>query len=167
MAEYDLIKRHTDYISSNHEVFCWAFRLDVLEKTDGMPVTTALFQGLKDLSESKNKRLRDRRFTIWMGDDARMFYWVAMSHPAVAVTNLLCRHFSRVAGYETSESALLTQLPVMPRFRYERGQVIEYSDRDLVGTWRVDDGDWYGSGLTVLRRYAASASLASGERYGG
>lgn len=169
-AEYEKrmeqLERYTDYIDMSQEVFCWEFSLSAGDDIYDT-VKTELLRGLKALSESKNRRLRDRRFTIALGDDAVWYYYVAITRPATDLTRFLNRYLIPIEGYDTSEFAFLNTVKALPRLRYEAGQVIEYSDADLAGTWRDDDDDWYGSGLRIQYRYAQPSFLLGSERYAG
>jgi hypothetical protein len=155
----DIAEQYTDYISENHSLFCWEFSPEELEQHYGsyygLHVKSALLQGLKSLAMSRNKRLRDRRFTIWMGDYGPYYLLGVSSQLSSQVTRVLERLFVEVVGYKTSEFDDLSRLRLKPVFRYESGRVIEYSDESVVGTEKIDDDEWYGSGLTILHRMAA------------
>lgn len=159
MSEHeDIIEQYTDYISQNHQLLCWEFSPETLEQHYGSyygwPVKSALLQGLKALSTSSHEQMRDTRFTIWLGDYGPYYLLGVPSQLSPQVTNMLGQLFAKVVGYCTSEFGALSELPLKPAFRYERGLVIEYSDESVVGTERIDDDEWYGSGLTILHRIA-------------
>lgn len=170
MAAFEEQDQYTDYIGDDHYLFCWEFRLQSLEEHYGsyygLPVIAALLQGLKALSEGDGAE-KDARFTIWLGDHGA-HYWVGvLSDLSANVTNLLGQFFTPVEGYDTSEFGPLSEMGLRPQFRYEAGRIIEYSDESMAGTQRVDDDEWYGSGLTIHYRLAEPAFLVGGERYRG
>ena len=160
-TDEDIAERYTDYRSENHSLVCWEFSPEELEQRYGsyygLHVKSVLLQGLKSLATSRNKKLRDRRFTIWMGDYGSYYLLGVSSQLSSQVTRLLERFFVEVVGYKTSEFDDLSKLLLKPAFRYESGRVIEYSDESVVGTEKIDDDEWYGSGLTILHRIAAPA----------
>jgi len=159
-TDEDIVNQYTDYISENRSVFCWEFSPEELEQHYGSyygrPVKRALLQGLKLLAMSRNKRLRDRSFTIWMGDYGPYYFLGVSNRLSSQVTQLLERYFFEVVGYKTSEFGSLSELLLEPAFRYENGHVVEYSDESVVGTEKVDDDEWYGSELTLTHRIARS-----------
>lgn len=130
-------------------LLCWGFDVQMLAEAYGgyyeAGVFKALLTGLKELSESKNKRKREREFLICGGYYLHDTFWIGVSSSLNAdVTNILARHFREVAGYDSQEYSGSAPLPFVALFRYEYGRIIEFS--------AVSDGecsDAYGSGVKV------------------
>jgi hypothetical protein len=111
-------------------------------------VFNALLTGLKELSESKNRRKREREFLICGGYYLHDTFWIGVSSSLNAdVTNILARHLREVAGYDSQEYSDSAPLPFVPLFRYEHGQIIEYS---IVSDGACSDAYW--SGVKVSYR---------------
>lgn len=167
MARLDYtLEKYTDFVSCNHNAACWAFDSEVLDKP-GQPVKRALFQGLRELSQSVDTSLHDQHFTVFMGDNGFSYYYLAVAPVSQSLIAFLNRYLTAVDGFALLEYKRISALPVIPRFRYEAGQVIEYAEADLAGTWRDDDDEWFGSGLRVVYRHALPASLLGRESFGG
>lgn len=133
-------------------MLCWGFDVQMLTEAYGgyheAGVFKSLLTGLKELSESKNKRKREREFIIYGGYYLLDTFWIGVSSGLsgdVAIT--LARHLREVAGYDSQEYSDSASLPFAALFRYECGQIIEYSV--------ISDGecsDAYGSGVKVSYR---------------
>ena len=150
----EIFARYTDYIPTQQYLISWGFNPESLDNTyrgaNALPVTRALLHGLKAISESKNKRLRNRRFTIWMGD-YYLWYWVGIpGRISCLVTDVLDRFFRKITGFETLGYGELATMQLVPMFRYEAGRVIQYVDMEVAGKERVDGDDNFGSGLTMV-----------------
>ena len=174
ISEHDRLMLFTDFIGEDHRLWCYLFRLEVLEKTATIystPVIKALLSGLRELMQSRNKRVRERAFTIWGGDYFAFDSYFVVAVPRelpVQVTEVLRRRFELVEGYSTMEGGSLPIVPVVPWFRYEGGTVIEYSDDSMCGKTRLDDDENYGSGLMLHFRQNLPVELNGGrECYGG
>ncbi len=167
----EIFERYTDYIPTQQYLICWGFNPQTLDNTyrgaNAFPMTRALLRGLKAISESKNKRLRDRRFTIWMGS----YYlcdWVGIpGRISSRVTDALDRFFREITGFETLEYGELAIMQLVPRFRYEVGRVIQYADMEDAGKERVDGDNNFASGLTIVYRMDMPAFVMGKEVYQG
>jgi len=169
MSNDEIIEKYTDFISLNQRLICWGFRIEILEKSYegcyGDPVKRALLQALKALSQSGNKRLRERSFTIWIGDYG-WGYWVGIpSKISSDVVELIGKFLKSINGYEILEFGSVSVMSLIPKFRYEKRKVIEYSDFDLAGSERLDDEDWYGTGLVIHYRNTEPAFIIGEEKY--
>ena len=167
----EIFARYTDYILTQQYLICWGFDPETLDNTyrgaNAFPMTRALLHGLKAISESKNKRLRDRRLTVWMGSYFR-YDWVGIPGGISSrVTELLSRFFWEITGFETLEFGELATMQLVPMFRYELGRIIQYVDAEDAGQERVDGDDNFGTGLTILYRADMPAYFMGGESYQG
>lgn len=142
--------QHFDLIPTPERLLCWGFELARLTEVHGdyyaPGMYKALLEGLQDLSNAVNKRLRERCFAVWGGDYSDSF-WVGV--PAALdsrVAKVLGQHFRGVAGYHTQEFGHAAALWLTVLFRYDNGQVIEYSDDSVAGQ---EYPDAYGSGVKV------------------
>lgn len=165
----EIYEKHTDYIRESQFVICWGFDLEALEEADSgyyaWPVKVALLQGLKAGAASRSKRVRERSLTVWVGDYGR-YYWVAVpGNLSAQVVRVLSPYLEQAAGYDTTDFGRIPEVPLVAAFRYQMGQVIEYSDESVAGTEYVDDEENYGSGLTIRRRVVMPAELLGREKY--
>lgn len=100
-----------------------------------------------------------------MGDYGR-YYWVAVpGNLSARVSKVLSPYLEQAVGFRTTDFGTIPEVPLVPAFRYQMGQVIEYSDDSVAGTDYVDDEENYGSGLTIRRRVAMPAELLGREKY--
>ena len=168
----ETFEQHTDYIPTQQYLICWGFNAETVEKVysggpSPFPVTRALVHGLKAISESKNKRLRDQRFTIWMGS-YYLWDWVGIpGRISSQVTDVLDRFFRKITGFETLGYGELATMQLVPMFRYEAGRVIQYVDMEVAGKERVDGDDNFGSGLNIIYRMDMPAFVMGEEMYQG
>jgi hypothetical protein len=140
---------HTDLARPPGLLLFWGFDVQLLAQAYGGyyegGVFKALLTGLKELSESKNKRKRERDFTMWGGHYLHDTFWIGVpSSLSAEVTDSLSRHLWQVAGFSSQEYSDYVTHPFIAIFRYDHGRIIEYSV--------VSDGvcsDAYGSGVDV------------------
>lgn len=145
--------QHFDLIVSPKRLLCWAFELRRLIEAHGdvygAEVFKSILEGLKQLSESENKRTRRCHFALWGGDYLGSFSVGVPTSLNAEVMEILGLHLRRVTGYYTQEFGYTASLPFSPLFTYDAGRVIEYSDDSVAGQ---EYPDAYGSGVTVNYR---------------
>lgn len=147
---------HTDFIAEDQYVFCYAF-----DPEADKPIPE-LLMALKAVGESRNRKVRDRCFTVWGGDFAP-YYWIAVpGNLSAEVTDLLYARLGKARGYTTFDHGMTGRMGIRPIFRYDHGAVATYAAEDEGGTSCVDDG----SGLTIHCRVQMPAFLMGEERYG-
>jgi len=172
-----IFEKHTDFISEYQDILIWGFYFETLLETYNVgnysvPVRRALLCALRSISESKNKRIRGARFTIWMGDYGSQNEFFCVGVPirlSSRVTDILSAHLTGLHGFEFLEGGSIPSVPLIPIYRYEAGKVIEYtSDESLAGKKKIDDEEEYGSGLKITYRIDECAeSLEMKEKYQG
>lgn len=169
VSDDDLRSPHTDFIAENQPLIAWLFdKRSLGDPTAGAsetPVVRALLSGLRELSESPDKRLRDSAFTIWLGDHEGHFCVGVPHRTSPHVLDLMSVQLRSVPGYWGTDY-LPREARLGPTFRYEGGRVIEYSEDEFAGTDRLDDGRGYDSGLTFALRTWRPAAQLGRERYG-
>jgi len=172
-----VFEKHTDFISEYQDVLIWGFYFETLREGHSagdysVPVRRALLSALRSISESKSKRIRGARFTIWMGDYGPLneFFCVGVPIRLMSrVTDMLSAHLTGLDGFEFLEGGSIPYVPLIPVYRYEAGKVIEYtSDESLAGKKKIDNEEEYGSGLKIIYRIDECAeALDMKERYQG
>lgn len=142
-----------DLITRPKLLLCWSFELRFSAKGGGYldpdEVFKSLLTALKEISESKNKRVRECQFTVWCGEYLDGLWVCVPANLNARVTNILYSHFHQVPGFYLQEFGDGASLPFTLFFRYDRGRVIEYSDDSVAGQERLDA---YGAGMTVHYR---------------
>ncbi len=166
-------EQYTDFISDYQEVLCWGFDSEVLMSAYGaanysVPVRRALFAGFKAVAESGNRRVRERCFTVWMGDygDENRYFWAALPGRMLhQVGEAVSSCFTGLRGFMFNEFGTVPRISLVPVYRYECGRVVEYAYEDsLAGRMRIDSE--FGTGLTVLyRRWLSAEEFFVKERY--
>ena len=143
-----------DFISESEQIvaYCYSLRtLEILPSAYDFPVIVQMFACLKQLSQSPKKTLKNQAFTIYVGDVVQTGVFVlGIASNSAQVIDFISPCLKNVPSYQSLQSA--TSSSFMPKFRYDNGYIIEYSDEGLEGTSYVDVEDNYGSGLTVYRR---------------
>ena len=162
-----LFLKHTDFISDWQYVRSWGFDFQVLQDSYNtcdysLSVRRALFMALKKIASSRSSRVRDRHFTIWMGDSGpeNQYFWVAVPYRMLrSVVDIFDRVFSSQDGFMFEGNGdQIPYLPLIPVYRYEYGRVVEYADFSEAGRMRIDDEeDGFGTGLVVVKRARESA----------
>jgi len=157
--------KYTDFIPEKNFIMGFGFPREMVDNDAiNFPgdVYKPLLKALTMIQQSKNKYIRERAFTIWVGD-FNMRFWVAVpDRLSLKVTNIMRTCFLNkfcVSFGETEHTSLV------PQFRYQYGYIIEYGDDSTVGQTRIDDEDWYGSGATIYYRLPEPSWLLGEERY--
>ncbi len=173
MKQSDIFDKYTDFISDYQNVLIWEFDSQAIQtgydmSTYTLPVEIQLFRALKKIAESKNKTIREKKFTIFYGDfgSANELFGVGITGRTTAkVSEIITSSFEEVKGYQTMEYGKIPNVPFIPWYRYENGLVIEYtSESKLVGKCRKDDSTI--AGLKIMYRMWESAEgLEVKEKY--
>src|SRR5207247_16060 len=100
---------------------------------------------------STNPDVRGSDFIVWVGDSGQGFWVGVPQSTPQRVRDMLEVALQSVDGYEMSYKSPHLSFELVPGYRYEKGEVIEYLD-ELAGTTRVDGDEYYGSGLTIHYR---------------
>jgi hypothetical protein len=144
---------HFYLVVSPERLLCWGFELRLLGeaygKVYGDEVFKAILEGLKDLSQTKNRCIREQRFALWCGDYSDGFWVGVTAKLSSEVVEILGCHLQRVAGYRHKRYGHIASLQLTPFFMYDHGRVIEYSDDSVAGLERQDA---YSSGMMVSYR---------------
>ena len=127
MKQSEIFEKYTDFISDTQDVLIWEFDSAVIQKyyntySYALPVEIQLFKALKKILESKNKSLREKKFTIFMGDFGSAFelFGIGISGKTTAkVTEIITGLFEEVRGYQTMEYGRIPYVPFIPKYRYE------------------------------------------------
>jgi hypothetical protein len=96
--------RHTDFISNRQEILLWEFNIRDLQRAYeveiySLPVEIELFRSLRAIAASGNKQVRERSFTIFMGDCGPGFELFAVGVQAKTssrVTDLITACFENI-----------------------------------------------------------------------
>ncbi|MDI6872066.1 MAG: hypothetical protein QME79_12135 [Bacillota bacterium] len=164
----EIIRNHTDFIAETQPFWCYEFEIETLERESdgdyGYPPMKALLRALGEVKSHRNKRVRERAFTVWVGDYGPHFCIAVPEKLAAPVVLLIRRHLKAIPGYCGEESGY--GLPLVPTFRYEYGDLIWYVDLDSAGEDLIDDEEngRFGSGF-VLKRRTSLPAWFGGERY--
>lgn len=157
----DAFDPHTDYICESESLILFCYEIQELENINpylySQQPFEMLLKGLRALSsETTAKKIRSKSFTVYSGDIAPDFYFYGIglatgSHEIVQFMQSFLHQIDIVSRVlvETSTSDAVS---LMPRFRYDKGYVIEYVGEEGAGRAYVDDDDNYKSGLTLYTR---------------
>ena len=168
LSEAVVSEKYTDYPPNAQYLTCWLYRQDgsdhlshSSDHADFDEVVKNLLRTLGELSQSKNKRLRERQFTIWWGDPHYLIIGIPEDSP-LPLKQFMHDRMNRAAGYECSESTEASQSTMSYKFRYEAGRIIVYDDPSLAGLVTEDTDYNYGSGVTVEYRAKGPLWLTGG-----
>lgn len=163
---------HTDFMEPHADLIAFLYpwrNLNALFGEDSLhgpwSVQRALLRGLIALGEARSKRLRERAFTIYMGDvgGGHSIFCVALGSTDARLTEFMHPHLA-VPGFETLEGGLNgfpgTMLPAWAR--YDHGHIIRYEEPSMAGTSAIDDEE-YGLGTGALVHYR---DVWDGDDYG-
>jgi hypothetical protein len=162
--EFPTDEEHVDLISYKRSGLVYLYRWQLLEQQgiQGPELQDRFFRGLADLG-AQNKRLRERAFTVFVGDYGSDFggYAIAISTTNGEVSNFLRQYLPKTGLSGPSEG----DIPLLsPLFRYDHGHLIRYTENELAGTTYIDDEEWSGTGKTIYRR--GTWSTDSKSQYG-
>ena len=159
---------HTDFINQDQYLYCWGFYNDSIQELGAEEFLTRVIsrtlKSLASVKEHKNKRVRERAFTMWWGSYADMF-WVAVpgklsADPAIVIQNRM----RGLAGYYGSDYSNNDVMNLAPFFRYDYGNVIWYADENLAGTEEYAQDD-KGRDFLLVKHRCWHPSLMKTEFY--
>ncbi len=167
MGSHIIFEKYTDFISEKQLVQYWGFdfiKLKILDKNGdySMPVRIVLFSIFKIMSESHDKRIRLRHFTVWIGDygDSNQYFCIAIPYRMdMKIVNIFNKNFKSMSGFMFWNYDRLPAVSLIPVYRYEYGKIIEYTyERSLAGKHTIDVGEeGFNTGLTIQYREWESA----------
>jgi hypothetical protein len=157
------VGRNLDAISDKQVLICWGFNFRELETYNmgsyAYPVCRALLLGMKELTESRNKFIRMRHFTVFAGDygDENEYFWAGIRHSiSHRVVDIFSKHLKALRGYYQMMEDRTPWIPLIPMYRYEYGNIIEYTEESrLAGRMHIEKR--FGTGVRILYRMWVSA----------
>jgi hypothetical protein len=156
--------RYTDFISDKQKLVCWGFDfrgLKSISETGNYsdPVRQAMFTACKDMAESGDRFIRNRHFTIFMGDygPENEIFWIGIRwSTSKRIFDIFSTYLKLLKGFDHIEEFRTPWVPLVPMYRYEYGRVIEYIYEDTLAGMRSVDLD-FGTGVKMLYRLWVSA----------
>ncbi len=157
----DAFEPYTDYICESEPITIFCYEIQELEVINSCLYNQQPFEmllkGLKALSSKTTaKKIRSKSFTVYSGDIAPEFYLygIGLATSSYEIVEFMRSFLQQVDVssrilVETSSSDATS---LMPRFRYDKGYVIEYVGEEGAGRVYVDDDNNYNSGLTLYTR---------------
>lgn len=112
---------------------------------------------------SKNKELRKVAFTVYLGD-YNEFYWIGVrNNIRQKISELFSAKFEKLYGghYFATTYGRYPNISLIAKYKYNRGEIIEYAGEEMLGKTRIDTNKWYGSGLKVVSKQIFSSSLGN------
>lgn len=167
----DTLFCHTDFLSPSQELLVWGFDIDEIERQYHVcfyssPVQDAFFRALAELRDAQDLPA-GLCFTVFEGDAVpgeNLFCLGVPSSIPPSAAELIGAHLEQVKGYRCAEFGSMPHLPLVARFRYEKGSVFEYGESDLAG--KVNRDRSRRAGFKVFWRHRESAALNGGrERF--
>lgn len=156
ISDEEKFEKFVDFIPDEQYVLVWGFYLAELIKGDpgfyALPVYRALIQGLCAVADSKNKRTRERKFTVWAGDYGDCFWIGIPGEISSNVSGLLDAQLRHVAGFQWMEFGTIPEMPLIPMYAYDHGKVIRYGNFVDAGKEYIDETDSFGTGALLQVR---------------
>ena len=161
---------HLDLIGSE-PIHAYVYDIETLERTSpyyGFRPTQGLLRALEALGKNKSKALRERAFTVFMGDAGpgyKMFV-VGVGSTNADLGKAIRPFMRQVEGFETEEVGRSDSF--IPTYRYDQGYVISYGEPDSAGEVKPDKPENFGTGLEFRTRWYAPPEMNGlrGSRYG-
>ncbi len=162
-----IFNKHTDIISDWLFISCWCFDIEGLKTNPDSgdytdPVRKSLMCGLAKIASSRNKRIRERSFTIFMGDygDGFQYFGIGIRYSTYKIIkDIILSEFITIKGFLYETNDRLPYAPFIPVYRYIHGKIIEYTyDDSRVGKKRIDN--LYKSGLSIIYRKWISSEVS-------
>lgn len=157
----DSFEPHVDYICESEPLVIFCYDIQELEEINlyayNQRPFEKLLEGLTLLSRGFTpKKLRSKSFTIYSGDISPGFYLYGIGL-ATGSSDIVQFMDSFLQQVEVSSRIVVDtstsgSTSLVPRFRYDKGYVIEYVGEEGAGISYVDDDDNYKSGITIYRR---------------
>lgn len=157
----DPFEPHTDYICDSDPLVIFCYDIQELEEISyglyNQQPFEMLLKGLKTLSSKSNpKKIRSKSFTVYSGDISPGFYFygIGLATGSYEIVEFMRSFLQRVnvSSRLVVETSTSDATSLMPRFRYDKGYVIEYVGAEGAGRVYVDDDNNYKSGLTLYTR---------------
>jgi len=168
----DVAAKYTDAIAIDQPLYAWGFYFEEADKYKLGPhiyyaeLLGSTMLGLMDIRDSKNKRVRERGFTVWNGF-YNIQFWIAV--PANLLTAPAMKIYDRIAsavpGYYGSDYSSNLILQLTPAFRYQFGEISSYSDSASAGQTKTLEAE--GRTIDVHYRQYFTVSSKKSEMYGG
>jgi len=159
----DIFVKYTDYIKGHNFVVGFGF---LLAKLDEERIIRQILKSLLMIQSSSNKSIRERRFNIWAGNHLDRFYIALPENISVKIVDIFRKSFTSDFTDISTSYGETGHMGLYPILRYENGKIIEYNDDSVIGTSRIDDENWYGTGAEIHFRMVASADVLGFEKYG-
>jgi hypothetical protein len=162
-----IFSNHTDIISDWLFITCWSFDIDGLKTNFNScdysnPVRKAIMNALSRIAGSGNKRIRERSFTIFMGDhdEGYQHFGVGIRYSTYRkVKDIFTSEFNRINGFLYETNGRIPYTPFIPYYRYTHGKIIEYTyETALAGKKYIDK--IFESGLSIRYRMWMSAEVS-------
>ena len=153
-----------DFYPNTEMLLLFGFTLDDIdnEKIKYGDIHRAIFAVFKELINSKNKKMHEAVFTVYLGD-YNGFYWVGMR---ANISNLISELFKvkfeslyDTHSYFEIEHGQYPNVPLVAKYKYSKGVIVEYDGEEMLGQTRIDTKEWYGSGLKVVYKQIISRSM--------
>ena len=157
----DPFEPNIDYICESDPIIVFCYDIQELEKINpylyNQRPFEMLLKGLRALSqESTAKKIRSKSFTIYSGDISPGFslYGIGLATSSYEIVEFMQSFLQQVevSSRIVVDTSTSDATNLMPRFRYDKGYVIEYVGEEGAGQAYVDDKDNYKSGITVYTR---------------
>ena len=172
MNSTTILNRYTDFISDKLPVYCWGFSVNELKKLNAsdysIPVRIAVLNSLLKISNSANKRICERAFTVFIGD-----YGDEFENFAAGI------RYSTDKKVKSIHSENLNTLPVkcesfedniryihlLPEYRYSFGKIYQYTyDDEKIGKRQIEDS--YETEAEIqYRKWLSAESFDVKEKY--
>jgi hypothetical protein len=163
MNSTTIFEKYTDIISDKQTLQCWGFDINTL-KENGISdytrnVRDAILYSLQNITESKNKRIRDRAFTVFIGDYGNDFEFFAAGIKITIdkrIKQIITTNFQSVQGYYESFGEATPYISLTPEYRYTYGKIFQYTFEDSkIGKKVIEN--IYGKCVTLFHREWISA----------
>jgi len=160
-----LKKNFIDFYPDTENLLVFGFSLEDINnrKISYKDINVIIFKVFKELITSKNKKLREAVFTIYVGD-YNGFYWVGLrTNISIKISELFAEKFkSKLGGfYPEMEYDQYPHIPIIAKYKYNKGEIIEYDGEEMLGQTRIDTDEWYESGLKVIYKEILPNSLGN------
>lgn len=154
--EFDELITPEKVVRKNMVVFL--FYTDILIRHYGNcygdAVKSLCFKIMKSFLLSPNKKLHNADFILWFGDYERQYCMGISKTRSKKVIDIFDTAFESLFGY-LSFGEKYKGLYLIPRFRYNKGEIIEYTEDEFDCLDKVewqDDEEGYGTDLVVKYR---------------
>jgi len=153
-----------DFYPNTEMLLLFGFTFDDIdnERIKYRDIHRTIFVVFKELTNSKNKKRHETVFTVYLGD-YNGFHWVGMR---ANISNLISELFKvkfeslyDTPSYFKMEYGQYPNVPLVAKYKYSKGVIVEYDGEEMLGQTRIDTKEWYGSGLKVIYKQILSRSM--------